>query len=118
MPEKATRDRLHEALGTSDDDLVEAGLLERMVPPQGGKAFYVPVSEEERVYRLDMSADKLGDAMNSPHMRASFLRIGELSPDRQRQLAELIDTFYEADEAYRAQIKRDAQRRREEGIED
>ncbi len=53
-----------------------------------------------------------------PHMRASFLKAGGLSPERQQLLKETIDTFYEADEAYREQIRRDVARRREEGILD
>jgi len=53
-----------------------------------------------------------------PHMRASFLKAGDLSPERQEILKATIDAFYEADEAYREQIKRDVARRQEEGIPD
>ncbi len=43
MPEPETRARIHKALGTSEDDLVDLGLLERIESPvPGGEPVYIP----------------------------------------------------------------------------
>lgn len=52
----------------------------------------------------------------SPHLRASFFKVQELSPERQERVASLIDIFWEEDQAELQQMKRDRERRLEEGL--
>ena len=42
LPTKATRDRIHEALGTSDDDLVSAGILKKYTQTDGTVVYVEP----------------------------------------------------------------------------
>lgn len=51
-----------------------------------------------------------------PHMRASFLRAGDLSPEKQELLKRMIDTWYEDDQKLLEQMKRDRERREAEGV--
>ncbi len=127
MPEKATRERLHEVLGTTDDDLVAVGLLTKsVIPDRDGTTrtiYFTPDGRSEEGFVRWNVTTEAGPVPTEPpelppHMRASFLKAGDLSPERQELLKSMIDTFYEADEAYREQIKRDVARRREEGISD
>lgn len=46
LPGEDVRQRIHDALGTSDDDLVAAGVLSRL--SLGGTSVYVPRNEEDR----------------------------------------------------------------------
>lgn len=46
MPTEDVRLRIHEALGTTEEDLVEAGLLRRM--QYQGRVWYVPIRDEGR----------------------------------------------------------------------
>lgn len=46
MPTEEVRQRIHAAFGTTEEDLVEAGLLRRM--QYNGRTWYVPIRDEGR----------------------------------------------------------------------
>src|SRR5690606_26850005 len=53
-----------------------------------------------------------------PHMRASFLKAGNLSPEKQEVLKQMIDIWYEDDKKLVEQMRRDRERRLAEGVEE
>lgn len=141
LPEGPTRLRIHAVLGTTEDDLVEVGILEREVDPRTGEAHYEParrvieISGEARGSSLTTADATLttrpaqvrviGEPVEAystseipASLRASFLRAGDLDPDLQRQLMEYIDTLALANEGHREQMRRDRERREAEGIEE
>lgn len=121
MPEEATRKRIHRVFGTSDDDLVELGILVRMKPPIPGSSPYYTTPDR---YQITIPkpvtipvADEAADG-DDETLQVSFHMAEELSPERKKQLKSFVRFLHEEDEAYRAQVRRDAERRRAEGIED
>lgn len=93
--------RLHEALGTTEDDLVEAGLLRSrtFTTADGTVMLYetVPV-------RLEADRDQdVADGFEipkgfPPSLRASFARVADLSPERQQKLEEYINDLASVEE--------------------
>lgn len=91
-PQDEVRERIHKALGTSDDDLVQAGILERIdtpgygpvyVPAAQGRVTAFPISVAETQARYDEAA---------PQLRLR-LRTESLTDAQAEALLTLLDTF-------------------------
>lgn len=126
LPGPEARSRIHQAFGTTEDDLVEVGILVRF-EPRPGSVIYQPASRASvnagtavviggKVEATSGEAAITPTDEIPPHMRASFRKSADLSPEKQEQLKALIDTFYEADRDYIEQMRRDRERRKAEGI--
>lgn len=85
LPLLETRMRIHAALGSSEQELRELGVLDEQAVVSPGSV---------------ADADQPAGAYDGlpPHLRASFLRVGELSEKRQEQLSEYLDYLFTIDD--------------------
>lgn len=102
---------------------VETGEMKEMVTPEDLNAI-------ARVLSLDVGdlLQRAGyairpvdnDALEGipPFLRSSFWRTGEMLPDGQRKVAEVVAAYHAEDQMLREQMRRDRERRHEEGIDD
>lgn len=126
LPAPETRKRIHEVFGTSDDDLVAAGILElrtfRSIDGQRETTLYVPPAEEDRrdetareaLQRLErlVADDAPGTAAGAmeglpAHLRTSFLKLQGLDEERRKIVERLIDDLDTAAEVERERLRRD-----------
>ena len=126
LPNGNTRARIHDVLGTSDDDLVAVGLLTKSVIPNADGTtrtiYFTPDGRSEEGFvrwNVTTAAEPEPEPDElPPHMRASFLRLRDLEPDDQGVVNQMIDQLYKKQQALREQIDRDRQRRIAEGVEE
>lgn len=120
LPEAATRARLHKVFGTNDDELVTAGIvIKREYPRPDGSTVveYDPAYAPMRFARMVIGRpDERGNIVPTEetfgadlpaHLRASFHKLEELTPERQRRIIDMIEEQAILDELQRERLRRD-----------
>lgn len=106
LPEKSTRDRIHKVFGTTDDDLVDAGILQKRVfrSTDGERevTIYGPAEEEDSREEEPLEYDP--EALPA-HLRTSFMKLGRLSEAQQRLIEQMIEELDAAAEVERRRLR-------------
>ncbi len=101
---------------------IETGAMKEMLAPSDlnaiARVLDLDVADLLRTAGYNLPAGDSETPEPPPHMRASFLRAGKITPEKQEVLNRMIDIWYEEDQRYVDQMEKDRQRRISDGVEE